>query len=115
LGFNLKLTGGPFLSATQRQRSSPSQSTPHQLHLVPPVSDLGYILFGEKSLSEISVFLKIPAGMLNLQNQYLLIYNLKYKVFYMKVYQKNALNLNMPFVYLFASRIMLFHDSLYLT
>jgi hypothetical protein len=51
-----------------RQPAAAAQSPPRQLHLVPPVSDLGYILLGEKSLSKISVFLKIPASVLNLQN-----------------------------------------------
>jgi hypothetical protein len=36
-------------------------------------------------------------------------------ILYMKVYQKNALNKNMTFVYVFVSRIMSGHGSLHHT
>jgi hypothetical protein len=65
--------------------SAPSQPTwPRQ-----SATRAGFFL-GEKSLTEISPFLNIPASVQILQNLYLLNRNSKQKVFYMFFDQKNV-------------------------
>jgi hypothetical protein len=61
-----------------------------QLRLDPLVSRWGYMSFGERNVQLFSIFRKIPEYVQILLKSYLLNRNSEYKVFYMKVYQKNV-------------------------
>jgi hypothetical protein len=84
----LKLTGGPHSLVCLAPALLPGFVNAQSASLALPVSDWGWIPIGEKSPSFVSVFRKIAAGVLILHKSYLSNRNSKYKVFYMKVYQK---------------------------